>query len=197
MLKHTTTLLLLSLLVVNPATGVENKVQKAKQMTQQASVPATVEDHKTQRCEIVERPGCATLVDGRYSCKEGTQDWCIFTGGSCPNGLLEGIVKYTCGDYYAGGRNDIEHTHFILYQQGKEIFSARMKRNPPKPIYKYDVYKFHGDAYEHNWCMGNSASERAKSNPLCEEAARFFGIGVFQDTSDGDDPKVLGGGYRP
>ena len=139
-----------------------------------SSTSTAVTSEHDQRCEI--RPGCAKIVDGRQErCRDGKDDFGTYTGGSCPNGLLEGIVKYRFG-----GNGD-HNTYFNLYQQGKELISARISSGPSIPSGTlYSVFKFHGNVYVSGTCEGASASERVKSDPLCEEAARIFGADVFE-----------------
>ena len=140
-------------------------------------------EHDT-RCEV--RSGCSIIEDSQEICPLIKEAWLKrSTGGSCSNGLIEGIVQHWLGD--RGGR---ETTDFQLYQQGRLLLRVQIVSGPDIPSgTSYSVYKFHGQAHVDDQCTGNSTSERVKSDPLCEEAARTFGTEIFankETTRDAD-----------
>ena len=140
-------------------------------------------EHDT-RCEV--RSGCSIIEDSQEICPLIKEAWLKrSTGGSCSNGLIEGIVQHWLGD--RGGR---ESTDFQLYQQGRLLLRVQIVSGPDIPSgTSYSVYKFHGQAHVDGQCTGNSTSERVKSDPLCEEAARTFGTEIFvnkETTRDAD-----------
>jgi hypothetical protein len=110
----------------------------------------------------------------------------------CPNGLIEGVVK--------GERSRSGRTQHSQYKSGRRVLGMNTASYDDPSVLKT------GDPPVMVSCKGSSPVERAKSAPLCEEAARVFGMAAFegvdspaQSPTDAalDDPKVLGGAYRP
>lgn len=160
-------------------------------------------DQRTERREV--RPGCSILIRPGAPPIPSAR---IFSGGSCPDGLLDGIVKFEeksdTGSIYRA---------LIAYRAGKWIggnlgWADQVERG-------YELHDFTTRYFDENGnfvatksglCPGKDANERANSNSACKEVARVFGVNAFDGSGANrnqgpppprDDPKSPGGFYRP
>lgn len=160
-------------------------------------------DVRTERVEI--RPGCSIMT------KPGTKNNFSYIGGNCLNGLLEGIVvKVEDGDRYRG---------IYMYENGRSVYAVFMMRGSDGS-WRFGTIEpiQNGNMFRRDPCPGETANDRATGNSFCRKGAAIFGESAFTTermlrnqitastgSSDGtntrsasrDDPKVVGGAYRP
>lgn len=159
-------------------------------------------DRRTERREV--RPGCSVMVS------PGNQTQLRYDGGSCASGLLEGIVNIVSGDRIG----------LMQFQAGKELNQLHWKTptEGSSLMLSTIVFDKNGKMIGGALCRGKTSDERANSHPHCMEALRIFGENAFNgvvvsgnqplagassisginaSASPRDDPKVLGGSYRP
>jgi hypothetical protein len=159
-------------------------------------------DQRTERREV--RPGCSVMVS------PGNQTQLRYDGGSCASGLLEGIVNTVGGDRIG----------LMQFRAGKELRQLHWKTPTEGSYLVLSTIAFdeNGKMIGGAPCRGKTGDERANSHPQCMEALRIFGENAFNgvavpgnqpiadagsisdanaSASPRDDPKVLGGSFRP
>jgi hypothetical protein len=128
-----------------------------------------------KRCEV--RPGCSIVIPPANKCST-TQ----YVGGSCPNGLLEGVVKI--------GGADSFNIFYRQFHQGKRTGpsvlhdrnSANLSSGYETTVYKPGETKDAASVYAAR-CRGATATERANSHPECQAAALILGVAAFEKES--------------
>ena len=171
-------------------------------LAQTGAASAAGLDQRTERREVY--PGCSVMV------RPDNKTQIRYIGGSCVGGLLQGIVRVETGDRLG----------LIQFQGGKELrqVSWKVPTAGSYPSFSTIVSDENGKLIGGASCNGKTADERANSHPRCLEAVRIFGenalngsamsgdqpmVGAGSDASANtggslrDDPKELGGGYKP
>lgn len=174
----------------------------AHALAQSAANSAAAPDQRTERRQV--RTGCSVMV------RPDNKTQLHYSGGSCTNGLLEGIVKSESGD----------RVGLIQFQEGKELrqMSWKVPTKGSSTPFSTLVTSKNGIVIGGTFCSGKTDDEGANSHPRCLEALRIFGHNPFDGSgaagnqamagagydssantgaSVRDDPKVLGGAYRP
>lgn len=135
-------------------------------------------DERTERREI--RPGCAILVRPGAPPAQ-TQ----YSGGTCNNGLLNGIVD---------AENPQSHTKgTLLYEGGRTVQGVYMFRagaGGPWTVAAVPDTSVTGPSAR-TFCPGSNARERAAANGPCQTVARTFGSKAFDLEASLSDPAAV------